>query len=95
MTDESLNIMGLALFTILTCIFLTFIYADKRVEFYYSNSIQAHSSEVASVSCVYAHLPWETDNAVFCSADPEKTLNFLQKANEDLSRVKGAWKGSW
>lgn len=95
MSDRVIDVIGLVVAAAILSIFLTFVFSEKRIEFYYVNSRMAHASEVASVSCVYAHFPWETDNAVFCSADPEKTLSVLRQANEDLEKVKSKHKGVW
>lgn len=80
-----------AVFTLLCVSFviLSFIFSDKEVEFCYIDSMGvAGLSEVASVTGVYAHRSWWLDDLVYQSTDPEKTLQFLNRANAELRIAK-------
>jgi hypothetical protein len=64
----------------------TAVTADHRVRRYYIGTPM--SSHELGLTCVYGDEPWEGDSRVFCSMDPEKTLDFTRKANAAIAGTK-------
>lgn len=86
--DNIIEVAGFTtLFAVVLMVVVMAIYAitaDHRVRRYYVG----YSGNPDMYSCVKADNPWETDDSVMCSPDPEKVVEFSQKANEQLFRTK-------
>jgi hypothetical protein len=54
------------------------------VDYYYLHQ------EPNNAVCVYSHWTWHADEAVYCSTDPSKPLEFLEIANSTLPATKGS-----
>lgn len=87
MNDETVSTMWKALLFSVTFAVLMLIgaatLADHHVVRYYIDTPETASTYGAT--CVYVDTPWEPDSRVFCSVDPQKTVDFMHKANTELA----------